>query len=146
MIPGLVALAVTIGAFFGASTFLDHQRRGEAVQRLLTRVAQTPDGEVIDLAVAFDLEWDRAVLIGPYWPGALANEALGFDHYPMDAVIAQGDGTHLLVFARDRRVVAEVSLYGQAFSFDSSVESFASSNARFLVQNDADGVFLRPVG
>lgn len=146
MVLRLAAVAIALGLLWSASALLDNQRRGEAVQRLLTRVAQTPDGEVIDLAVAFDLEWDRAVLIGPYWPGALANEALGFDHYPMDAVIAQGDGTHLLVFARDRRVVAEVSLYGQAFSFDSSVESFASSNARFLVQNDADGVFLRPVG
>jgi hypothetical protein len=141
-----VAVIVAVGAVWGTSTLLESQRRDEAVQHLLTRVAQAPDGSYIDLATAFDLDWDRAVLFGPYWPGSAANEALGFDRYPQDEVITQGDGTYLLVFARDRRVVAEVSLYGQAFYFDESVESFAADNARFQVQNDTSGVLLKPLG
>lgn len=145
MILGLVAVAVAVGAIWGASALLENQRRDEAVQRLLTRVAQAPDGADIDLATAFDLDWDRAVLVGPYSPGSVVNEALGFDRYPRDEVITQGDGTYLLVFARERSVVAEVSLYGQAFYFDESVESFASDNARFQVQNDASTVLLKPL-
>ncbi len=145
VILGLVAVAVAVGAIWGASTLLENQRRDEAVQRLLTRVAQTPDGSDINLATAFDLDWDRAVLVGPYWPGYAANEALGFDRYRRDEVLTEGDGTYLLVFARDRSVVAEVPLYGQAFYFDESVESFASDNARFQVRNDASGVLLKPL-
>lgn len=145
LILGLVAVAVAIGALWGASTLLENQRRDEAVQRLLTRVAQAPDGSVIDLATAFDLAWDRAVLVWPYSPGSVANEALGFDRYPRDEVITQGDGTYLLVFARDHGFVAEVPLYGQAFYFDESVESFASDSARFQVQRDTSGVLLKPL-
>jgi YD repeat-containing protein len=145
VILGLVAVALALGAPWGASTVLENQRRDEAVQRLLDRVDQAPDGSDIDLATAFDLDWDRAVLVGSYWPGSAANEALGFDRYPRDEVITQGDGSYLLVFTRDRSVVAELRLYGQAFYFDESVESFASNSARFHVQSDASGVLLKPL-
>ncbi len=145
VIFSLVAVLVAVGALWGANTVLENQRRDEAVQRLLDQVAEARDGSDIDLATAFDLEWDRAVLVHPYSPGWVANDALRFERYPKDEVITQGDGTYLLVFARDRRVVAEVALYGQAFYFDESVESFASDNARFHVQNDASGVLLKPL-
>jgi hypothetical protein len=56
VILGLVAVAVAVGAIWGASTPLENERRDEAVQRLLTRVAQARDGSDIDLATAFDLD------------------------------------------------------------------------------------------
>lgn len=146
LILDLVAVTVALGALWGASTIVESQRREDAVQRLLTRVAQAPDGSVIDLATAFDIDWGRAVLVGPYSFGSDANEALGFDRYPRDEVIAEGDGVYLLIFARDRRIVAEVVLYGQAFYVDESVGSFAADNARFQVQSDRSGVLLKPLG
>ena len=145
LVLGLVVVVVAVAAIWGATTLLENQRRDEAVQRLFAAVAAAPDGSDLDLATAFDLEWDRAVLVGPYWPGSAANAVLGFEHYPNDDVITQGDGTYLLSFARDNRVVAEVPLYGQAFYFDESVESFAPDGARLRVQNDSNGVLLTPL-
>jgi hypothetical protein len=142
---GLAAVVVAVGAIWGASTILENERRDEAVQRLLAEVAAAPDGSDLDLATAFDLEWERAVVIGPYWSGSAANAVLGSDRYPKDDVITQGEGTHLLVFARDGRVVAEVPLYGQAFSFDESVESFTADSARFHVENHSSGLLLTPL-
>ncbi len=142
----LAAVVVAAVAIWSASTLFENQRRDEAVQRLVVQVTDAPDGSDIDLATAFDLEWDHAVLVGPYWPGSAANDALGFDRYPKDQVITQGDGTYLLVFARDRSVVAEIPLYGQAFYFEDSVESFAPATARFRVQRDGGGVLLKRLG
>jgi hypothetical protein len=139
-----LAVVIVIGWIWSTSALSENQRRDEAVERLLTRVAQAPDGSDMNLATAFDIAWERAVLIRPYSPGSAANLALGFDRYPRDEVITQGDGSYLLVFARGRTVVAEVSLYGQAFYFDESVTSFASDSARFQVQSSPEGVLLRP--
>ncbi len=145
LLVALAAVVVAAVAIWGASTFLQNQRRGEAVQRLFVQVAQAPDGSDIELATAFDLEWDHAVVVGPYSPGSVANDALGFDRYPEDEFITQGDGTYLLVFVRDRSVVAEIPLYGDLFYFEDSVESFAPATARFRVQRDGGGVLLKPL-
>ncbi len=81
-----------------------------------------------------------------YSPGSVANDAVGFDRYPEDEVITQGDGTYVLVFARDRSVVAEIRLYGEAFYFEDSLESFAPATARFRGERDGGGVLLKPLG
>ncbi len=75
----------------------------------------------------------------------MANDALGFRHYPDDEAVTHGDGTSLLVFARDRDVVAEVLLDGQAFYFDESVEGFDHQHASFRVQSGGQGVVLTPM-
>jgi hypothetical protein len=141
---GIAALFAVIVAVWGGGRLLENQRRDEAVHRLITRVAEAPDGTDIDLATAFDLTWDRAIVIPPYSDGGSANASLGFDQYRESEFITSGDGLYLLVFAKGRSVVAEIPLYGQAFYFDDSVLSFVYDKARFRVERNA-GIVLKPL-
>jgi hypothetical protein len=142
LLVGSLVVATVALAVWGATTVLGNERRDAAVQRLLAQVDAAPHGATIDLRTAFDVEWDRAVVVGPYSPGSVVNEGLGFDHYAADDVITQGDGAYLLVFVRNRSVVAEVPLYGQAFYFGESLESFSADGSRFRVTRDDGGVLL----
>jgi hypothetical protein len=139
----LAALVLAVIAVWGGGTLLETQRRDEAVQRLLVNVASAPDGTDIDLAMAFDVEWERAILIPPYSDGGSANASLGFDQYRPEEFITPSDGLYLLIFTKARSVIAEVWLDGRAFYFDDSVKSFESDNARFHVERNDDGVVLR---
>ena len=139
---GLIVMVIALATTWGASTVLANQRRDEAVTRMLSTISTVPDGTTLDLHAALDLEWDRAVVIGPYSPGSVANDAFGFDHYPANEVLTQGDGAYLLVFGLGRSFVADVLLNGQVFYFDEGVETFEAANARFRVTRDSGGVVL----
>jgi hypothetical protein len=142
---GLIGVSLAGVLLWGSSTALANQRRDDAVARLQATVSAAADGEVLDLREAFGLSWDRAVVVGPYSPGSVPNDALGFDHYPPTEVITQGDGTSLLVFARDRTFVADFALYPQGLHFDEAVFRFDADSARFRVVRGEAGVVLTPI-
>ena len=147
VIVGSLAIAVVVGSMWAAKTLWEIQRREAAIDRLLSLVTVAPNGAEIDFASAFDLVWDRAIVVPPYSPGSVANAILGFDRYPADDVITNGDGAELLVFARDRDVVAEVPNDGYLFDFGDSVESFTPHDARFRLERDdvGGGAILAPL-
>ena len=142
---GGLAIALLVAIVWAGATALAIQRRDQAVADLMATAGAASNGQILDLSEAFTLPWDRAVVLGPYTFGSDANDALGFEHYPADDVMTQGDGVHLLVFIRDQQVVAEVALYGQAFYFDESIETFDAEAARFRVLHDDSGTLLVPV-
>jgi hypothetical protein len=113
--------------------------RGQlAVAHLVTAVRSTPDGQIVDLAQAFDLSWEQAVVVGPYASGDDANQLLGFKGFePGEMMNAQDTGMNL-IFASDTSVLATLELPVSGFSFDVDTVEFtpfriAPQDARFVV-------------
>jgi hypothetical protein len=131
-----------LGVLVAVTRYVDDQRRAAALEAVVAEVMSAPDGSSVDLARALPLDWDRAVVLPPYTYGEDSNRLLGFDQFPKDEGVTSGDGTYLVLFVRDRSVIAELGLYGQSFYFDESVESFGS--ATFTVEHDRGEVVLIP--
>jgi hypothetical protein len=116
-----VLLAVVVWA---TVVVFDLIRREQASDRLLAAIESTPTGGVLDVATAYDIPWDRAVVVGPYWNGDAANSALGFDHFPPDASLTSGEGASLLLMVRDRTVLSEVQLWQAQATCGRALPSF----------------------
>ena len=125
-----VMFAVVMWAGF---VVFDLIRREQASDRLLAAIESTPTGGVLDVATAYDIPWDRAVVVGPYCYGDAANSALGFDHFPPDASLTSGDSASLLLIVRDRTVLSEIQLWKAEAIFDDAVEHFTPDEGRFTV-------------
>jgi hypothetical protein len=130
-----VVIVFVLLAIVGWATFVvfDLIRREQASDRLLAAIETTPTGGVLDVATAYDIPWDRAVVVGPYWNGDTANGALGFDHFPPDASLTSGEGASLLLMVRDRTVLSEIQLWQAEATFDEAVEQFTPDEGRFTV-------------
>ena len=137
----LVAI-LGLGVALAITWYVDDQRRAAALNDMVAEVMSAPDGSSIDLAKALPLDWDRAVVLPPYTYGEDANRSLGFDKFAEGESLTSGDGTYLVVFIRDRSVVAELALYGQSFYFDENVEAFDAESSTFDVIRDRGEVVL----
>ena len=138
---GLVLLLV---ACWGVLGVIDLVRRDQAAARLLAAIEGAPAGGVVDVATAYDLPWDRAVVVGPYWNGDAANAALGFDHFPPDAAPTTGENASLLLIVRSQTVLSEIRPWEAEAFFEEGVEQFTPEDGRFGVHRENGWATLVP--
>lgn len=134
-----VALVLGLLAVVGWATIVgrDWMLHEQAADRLVAAIESTATGGVVDVATAYSIPWDRAVVIGPYWDGATANSALGFDYFPPEASVTPDDNASLLLMVRDRTVLSEVRLRSARAFFEDGIEAFTPDDGRFtVVRND----------
>lgn len=130
-----VVLAVVVTAIV-VPIAADRFERNAAMTRLGSALANGPSGGSIDLAEAFDLDWDRVVIVGAYQPASYANELLGFSAYSELDTLTVSDEDQWVAFARDGRVVADFLIPSAElpFSFAEPNVSAPAADARFTVQ------------
>lgn len=117
-----------------------NEREGAAIERMIKTVTAAQDASRVDIAVALDLPWDRAVLMEAYMPGDEMNRRLGFRWYGEDAISAANESSQFVAFVSGQTVVADTVLDDDEFKFDESVESFARSEGKFVVvREDTSG-------
>lgn len=131
----IAALAVVAASVFQPRWF-DHLEGRGIGTRLDALVTAAADGTTVDLAEAYPADWDRAIVIGGYWSGSLANSALGFAYFHPDEMLSYSEGPHRIVFARGSDVLADVDL--QTFSFADDVAVITPETSA-LVVNRSDG-------
>jgi hypothetical protein len=122
----------------------DWIRREQASRQLLSAIERAPTGSILDISDAYDLPWDRAVVVGPYWNGAAANSVLGFDHYPPDESLTSSDSASLLLVVRDRTVLSEMRLWQANAAFEDGLEVFTPEADRFMVERHDGWATLVP--
>jgi hypothetical protein len=137
---GLVACAVAL------VVFSDRLQRDVAIAKLGAEVASTAEGATIDLADAFDLDWDRAAILDAYEPGGSANVLLGFRAYGEHDELTVSDEAQWIVFARNGRVVADflIPTARSSFSFAVPSVSLTPEDAVFTVhRRDRTAVLVK---
>ena len=107
-----------VGLLVAGTLIVPWVREQVAVRALVETIESTPDGQSVDLAKAFDLPWDQAVLVGPYASGQDANQVLGLDGLDANAMLNSDDSGANLIFASGTSVVANLQLPWAGFSFD----------------------------
>jgi hypothetical protein len=131
---GIVVVIVVLGVELPAR----EARQQGAIGRLKAAVGASPTGAEVDLGTAFDLPWDRAVLMPAYAGTEEMNARLGFDGYGAGANSGMDESTQFLVFVKDTTVVADTPLFAdEDFKFESGIEEFSRDQAQFVVTRPA---------
>ena len=137
--PGLaaggIALVVAVGVLLNGAGLVDGAVGWWIGGRIAEAVSETPDGEVLDLAQVYAVDWDRAVLIHPYMDGEGGNRMLGFRHYRDDEILSNDDTVSRLVFVKGTEVLADVELHRVEFQQD--LTGFSREHASFVVSHDS---------
>ena len=97
----------------------------------------------MDVGEAYRADWDRAIVIGGYWHGSVANSQLGFEYFDPDEGLSYSEEAYRIVFARGVEVLADVSV--ETFSFDEDVVVITPQTSRFLVRRSSHWATLERV-
>ena len=115
-------------------------------------IQAAPDGSTIDIAEVFDVPWDRAVLIPPYWDAEAMNDLLGFEGFTDGWTGPSDESAQMIVFVDGQRVAWSIGIWNEDYQFaDAFVEAFPNGaatfpagDAVFVVDHTPYGIQLRP--
>jgi len=125
-----IAAVAAAGAYVQPRWF-DHLEGRGIGARLDDLVSQAEDGATVDLGAAYQADWDRAIVIGRYWVGSVANSELGFEYFHRDETLWYTEAPGRIVFVRGSEVLADLAV--ETFTFDDGVVVITPQASRFVV-------------
>jgi hypothetical protein len=133
ILGGVAVLAIlgVAAAFALQPRWFDHLEGRGVGARLDALVTAASDGATIDIRDAYPTDWDRAVVIGGYWPGSVANSELGFEYFDPDETLSYSEDPARILFVRRGDVLADVDV--ETFTFADDVVVITPEASEFIL-------------
>jgi hypothetical protein len=112
---------------------------GTVLRQELFRTISQGEGTVFKMQDFTSFEWDRMYIFQPYASGSEINRRLGFRWAKDDATVVHSDTYRLLVFVKDREVVAHLDYQVWYGTFDGDGDrGLSAEEAVFRVEEAGD--------